>query len=874
MKQVPPEPAAAGTFRSYAARLVSRSGQERPAATFLFLFAAALVLPLLLLASIVGWTYVQGERTRTVERAQSRARELSVAIDHELNRPRRALEVLATSEVLRRGDLQAFQPTASAIADALAMTIAVRAAGGQTLLSTAFPSGTTPPQAKPDVLAFDAQVIREKKPAVTNAIAGSVGKGLVVEVIVPVLRDGAVVYLLAADLPVESLQAVLVRANLDEGWLATVLDANDTIVARSADPEGFIGKKAPEEWRKQATATGGAGWSLGLQDNQVVVAYERSSAPRWLTVVSVPPALINAPLWRALAFPLAAGILLLLAAAALAAWAGAHLMRAVKALQIAGLELEEPGRVSPVATPVREINDVGRVLARAATAAQRREALLRSILATVPSAMVVIDSRGRVQLFSATAEKLFGFKADEVVGENIRMLMPEPDRSAHDGYIEHYLMSGERRILGTGRVVVAQRKDGSKFPVELYVGEAKVDAERLFIGFLRDQTEKYRVEQQLRQTQKMEAIGKLTGGVAHDFNNLLTVITGNLEMLGAKVDDRYQALIREAQEAAEVAAQLTSSLLAFGRRMPLDSQLADIGDLISVTSELLRRTLGETIVVRTSIRSGCRAVVDAAQLKNAILNLAINARDAMPNGGTLSLEVTMAELDKDYALGHPEVRPGRYVLITVTDTGTGMTRHVREHAFEPFFTTKPQGSGTGLGLSSVYGFVKQSGGHVALYSEATQGTTVRIYLPLVAEESDRPQADAAEPGLPKGNGQLVLAVEDDEGVRRVTVSRLMQLGYNVVEAASGPEALAVLQRTPDVGLVITDMVMPGGMTGADLAAATRERFPNLPVLFTSGYAGPEISEHTNLRLGDWLRKPYTLAEMAMALHRMFNRSAC
>lgn len=568
---------------------------------------------------------------------------------------------------------------------------------------------------------------------------------------------------------------------------------------------------------------------------------------------------------RTVALLLATAILLLSAAVALASWVASHLVRGMKALEMAGLELGNYERVSPVVTSVRETNNVGRVLAR-------REALLRSILATVPSAMVVIDSRGRIQLFSATAEKLFGFKANEVFGQNISMLMPEPDRSAHDGYIEHYLKTGERRIIGEGRVVVGQRKDGSKFPVELYVGEAEFDAEKLFVGFLRDQTEKYRFEQELRQTQKMEAIGKLTGGVAHDFNNLLTVITGNLEMLGAKVGDPYQRFIGEAQEAAELAAQLTSSLLAFGRRMPLDPQLADIGDLMSVTSELLRRTLGETIVVRTTIRSGCRAVVDAAQLKNAILNLAINARDAMPNGGTLTFEVNLAELDEDYALGQPEVRPGRYVLITVNDTGMGMTTHVREHAFEPFFTTKPQGAGTGLGLSSVYGFVKQSDGHVALYSEAGQGTTVRIYLPLAAEKRAEPPDGATAPGLPRGNGQLVLVVEDDEGVRRVTVSRLMQLGYKVVEAANGPDALAVLERTPDIGLLFTDMVMPGGMSGADLAAATRTKFPRLPVLFTSGYAGPEISGQTDLRLGDCLRKPYTLAEMAVALRRMFGRS--
>lgn len=231
-------------------------------------------------------------------------------------------------------------------------------------------------------------------------------------------------------------------------------------------------------------------------------------------------------------------------------------------------------------------------------------------------------------------------------------------------------------------------------------------------------------------------------------------------MLEAKVGNRFRVFIEEAQEAADLAAQLTSSLLAFGRRMPLDPQLADIGELVSTSGELLRRTLGETILIRTGLRSGCRAVVDAGQLKSAILNLAINARDAMPKGGTLALEVSNAELDEDYALEHPEVRPGRYVLIAVSDTGTGMSPEVREHAFEPFYTTKAQGSGTGLGLSSVYGFVKQSGGHVALYSEVGQGTTVRIYLPLVTDKRDEAPEGAAAPSLPKGNAELVLVVED------------------------------------------------------------------------------------------------------------------
>ncbi len=864
-----PEAGSRSTFLDFLPLLRRR---ERPASAYFLFFAAALVIPVLLFASLTAWTHVRAEQARAIERAQALAHELSAAVDRELAGPRLVMEALATSEDLQRGNLQAFHRTAAAVADALGVTIVVRAPGEpRQLLNTSVPWETALPLPNPAIADFDRQVLQEKKPVVTNIIVGPLHKRLLAAVIVPVLREGDVIYLLAVGIPVERLQPVFSDVRLDEGWLAAIVDSKGMIAARSIYPEAFVGKQAPFDWVSHAAGRDGLWRGHNLQNVEVVAAYARSSDTNWFATVTVPISLLNAPIWKALATLSAIGVLLLSLSVALASWAASHLTRAVGALRNAALELEKNERVSAVATPVREINEVGRVLASAATEAQRREAHLRSILATVPSSMVVIDSRGRIQSFSATAEKLFGFTASEVSGENVSILMPEPDRSAHDGYIQHYLNTGERRIMGKGRVVLGRRKDGSKFPVELYVGEAEVKGEKLFTGFLQDLTEKHRVEQELRQTQKMEAIGKLTGGVAHDFNNLLTVITGNLEMLEAKVDGKCRVFVEEAQEAADLAAQLTSSLLAFGRRMPLDPQLADIGELVSTSSELLRRTLGETIVVRTGVRSGCRAVVDAGQLKNAILNLAINARDAMPKGGILALEVSKAELDQDYALDHPEVRPGQYALITVSDTGTGMPAEVREQAFDPFYTTKPQGSGTGLGLSSVYGFVKQSGGHVALYSEVGQGTAVRIYLPLVTDKREEAPEGAAAPSLPKGSGELVLVVEDDERVRRVTVSRLMQLDYKVLEASNGPEALSILERTPAIQLLFTDMVMPGGMSGADLAAVSSKRFPEIPVLFTSGYAAPEIAVQAGARVSSWLRKPYTVADLATTLRRVFGK---
>jgi PAS domain S-box-containing protein len=586
--------------------------------------------------------------------------------------------------------------------------------------------------------------------------------------------------------------------------------------------------------------------------------------------VAVPADQLNTPILQAIKVLIALGAAALAVILGLVIWIAWRLTNVIRRPAAASASPGEMQPAGPDGTSPDPKTDIGRLLAEAVAEAERREAHLRSILATVPSAMIVINGKGLIQSFSAAAERMFGYRPDDIIGRNVSALMPEPDRGAHDGYIERYHATGERRIIGKARVVTGLRKDGSRFPVELHVGEADVGGERLFTGFLRDQTERQRIEQELRQTQKMEAIGKLTGGVAHDFNNLLTVIKGNLEMLEIRLEGNHGDLMTDAQEAADLASHLTASLLAFGRRMPLNPVLSDAGQVVTAAGDLLRRTLGETISVRTTIQSGCRTVIDAAQLQNAILNLAINARDAMPDGGTLAIEVLRAELDEDYAEVYPEVAPGRYVLIMVTDTGTGMPVETKEHAFEPFFTTKPHGSGTGLGLSSVYGFVKQSGGHISLYSELGIGTTVRIYLPQALQENrENGQQKELPATLPCGNGERILVVEDDERVRRVTVARLGALRYKVIQASSGPAAVEVLRDRTDLDLVFTDMVMPGGMNGADLAAVARQLHPALPVLFTSGYAEPDTIRSIGADRGRWLGKPYSAADLAVTLRQIF-----
>jgi PAS domain S-box-containing protein len=511
-------------------------------------------------------------------------------------------------------------------------------------------------------------------------------------------------------------------------------------------------------------------------------------------------------------------------------------------------------------------------LKRAQSEIVGREAHLRSILDTVPEAMIVIDTKGAVTSFSAAAAQLFGYRPEEVVGQNVKMLMPEPYRSEHDGYIGHYLSTGEARIIGYGRVVKGLTKDGAIFPMELAVGEARSSGQRIFTGFIRDLTSRQKMEEELRQSQKMEAIGQLTGGLAHDFNNLLTVITGNLEMLemGLK-DPKQRELLKDAQDAAQDGAKLTGQLLAFGRRQPLNPKPTDLAPLISKFSELLRRTLGESIELNIRVTGSKHlCVVDATELQNALLNLAINARDAMPRGGNLTIDISQARLDADYAQMYPEVRTGRYVLIAVTDTGSGMSEEVRQRAFEPFFTTKPTGAGTGLGLSMVYGFVRQSGGNIQIYSELERGTSVRIFLPLAeaVQTSGELAPGAAEMGaMPRGS-ETILVVEDDARVRRVTTARLRSLGYEIIEADSGAAALLLLAAHPKIAMIFTDVVMPGGMNGDELAEAALAANPDLKVLFTSGYAEPAVAR---LGAGAWLKKPYTAADLAEKVREILSR---
>ncbi|NYE30820.1 PAS domain S-box-containing protein [Rhodanobacter sp. K2T2] len=376
----------------------------------------------------------------------------------------------------------------------------------------------------------------------------------------------------------------------------------------------------------------------------------------------------------------------------------------------------------------------------------------------------------------------------------------------------------------------------------------------------------------LRQSQKMESIGNLTGGIAHDFNNLLQVVSGNLQLLGNDVagNERAERRVQNAMAGVTRGSKLASQLLAFGRRQPLAPKVVNVARLIRDLDELLRRSLGEGIELETVIAGGLwNTLIDPGNVENALLNLALNARDAMDGQGRLTIEAGNATLDQDYAYRYPETTPGQYVMIAVSDTGCGMTPDIIEKVFEPFFTTKPEGRGTGLGLSMVYGFVKQSGGHVKIYSEPGHGTTIRMYLPRSTQAED-PLLDT-ESGPIVGGDETILVAEDDDAVRDTVVALLAELGYRVLKAKDAQGALTIIESGIAIDLLFTDVVMPGDLKSPELASRLRERLPQLAILFTSGYAENSIVHGGRLDEGvELLSKPYTHEALARRLRQVLD----
>lgn len=527
--------------------------------------------------------------------------------------------------------------------------------------------------------------------------------------------------------------------------------------------------------------------------------------------------------------------------------------------------------------------------ARSAAVAQSQ---ISAILAIAADAIIALDEELRITLFNDGAATIFGYAPSEIIGRRMDILVPERARTRHERHVAEFSASPvAARKMGERQEIFALRKDGTEFPAEASIAKHAIGGRKAYMVVLRDVTERKRAEAALAaantelearvadrtraleaeikrreeahaaliQAQRMEAFGQLTGGVAHDFNNLLTIITGNLELLGNQLDkDIHVALLKRAADAADMGAALTKRLLTFARRRRLTPEVLDVNEMILNLTEILQRTLGEPYALTTVLAGNLwRTRADASELENAILNLAINARDAMPGGGDLVIESRNVSAEEAGIAGG-----GEFVLISVSDTGHGMPPHVLERAFEPFFTTKEPGRGTGLGLSSVYGFAEQSGGHATIQSAPGQGTTVNLYLPR-AHEAAAAKTEPAESVALSENSEVVLVVEDNPDVRELTLQRVEGLGYVAVEAESGAAAIRMLQSRDDIQIVLSDIVMAGGVSGYDVARWVREHVPHVGVLLTTGYA----AEETRPDAADFpiLRKPYKRADLAVAL---------
>lgn len=504
---------------------------------------------------------------------------------------------------------------------------------------------------------------------------------------------------------------------------------------------------------------------------------------------------------------------------------------------------------------------------------KREEERFQAAFESIPIGNIVIDAKGTIQLANPAAQQMFGYSAEEMVGRNVAMLMPEPDRDHHDDYIQAYLETGVQRILGTSREVQGLRKSGEIFPVRLALGEMRDAEQRTFVGSVIDLSHVKSLEAQLLQSQKMEAVGQLAGGIAHDFNNLLHVINGFTEIAQSALppDAPVQVELGQIAMAGERAAALTGQLLAFSRRQVMEPDNLDVNKVIANMGSMLRRVIGEHIQldVLPSPRLG-RVYADRGMIEQVLMNLSVNARDAMSAGGRLNIETENVLITDEYCRDHVWAKPGRYVLVSITDTGCGMDRETMSRVFEPFFTTKGMNQGTGLGLSMVYGIVKQHNGMITVYSEVDKGTTFKVYLP----HSERAAEDVGtkiEGEVPRGD-ETILVVEDDEAVRGLTRSVLEAAGYTVLEAADGRDALQCFRKHHEhIHLTLLDVVMPG-MGGREAYKEMLKVNPALKALFASGYS--ENAIHTNFVLDSGLallKKPYSRDELLRAVRRQFDQ---
>ena len=516
----------------------------------------------------------------------------------------------------------------------------------------------------------------------------------------------------------------------------------------------------------------------------------------------------------------------------------------------------ETGGETLIAAVVRDITEQQRMANR-----------IQGLLDAAPDATVVVDATGTIVLVNRQVEALFGYEPEELVGRPVEVLVPDRSRATHDAFRDGYVNEPTSRPMGAGAELSARRKDGTEFPADISLSAVDTDQGILVSASVRDVTERRIAAEHAavvardRRTERLETVGKLAGGVAHDFNNLLAVILNNIDFALDELpeDSAARVEIEGIGEAAQRAAALTRQLLLFSRRGVMNPEVLQVNDVLVELEKLLRRTVPEYVELKLSLQEQLEPVrVDRSQLEQVVMNLVINARDAMPHGGLIALSTAITTLEAgDWQI---DAQPGDYVCITVSDSGTGMTEEVQARALEPFFTTKGPGEGSGLGLATVYGIVTQAGGDLTLYSEPDRGTTARVFLPVTTEQPA--EVRVSEAAVAPGQGEVIVLVEDENGVREAARRILERAGYSPLAFSSPLEALAAFERgLPDVALLLTDVVMPD-MSGRELAERVVVKYPDLPIVYMSGYPQEVIVHRGALEPGvNLLDKPFTRVTM-------------
>lgn len=506
-------------------------------------------------------------------------------------------------------------------------------------------------------------------------------------------------------------------------------------------------------------------------------------------------------------------------------------------------------------------------------ALQISEQRYRQLFETAAMGVIISERTGKIVDSNAQALRMFGYEREELLGQTVEILVPEKIRTSHKQHRSTYFDCPDARPMGLGMELVARRRDGTEFPVEISLGPVPTKEGIQISSTILDITERRKLEKQLRLSQRMEAIGQLAGGVAHDFNNLLTLILGCCEALAKTLSANDIALgkIEMIRKAADSAADLTRQLLAFGRKQLLQPRIISPGEIFKDMEGMLRRLIGENIRLEVNIHPGAGSIrADPGQMEQILVNLAANARDAMPNGGRVTIEVCDIDLDNLYVKLHPPTIPGPYVMFAVSDTGCGMDQKTQSQIFDPFFTTKEFGKGTGLGLATVYGIVKQSGGYIWVYSELGKGSVFKVYLPRVGGTAMPHQQIAADSAAQRGSETILLA-EDSEGLREIAREYLENMGYKVIEANSGEQALERAQEfRGEIHLLLTDVVM-SGMNGRELADQIVHKYPGMKVLFTSGYTDDAIARQgiSDLTVA-FIQKPYRPKALARMVRELLD----